>query len=102
MESIWLKQPGVIIGLGWMACELLTGKGKTKLKNQTGTKWVYVGNIARTAWVTYDPDGMLYDPAITVDIAAVIVAAGREAGLPMEVSKNDYLNQMQHIWRRYL
>jgi hypothetical protein len=104
LEAEWLAQPGTLVGLGWMPCELLTGKGKTKLKDKVGTKWSYVGdgNIVRTAWITYDPDACLYDPALVVDIAAVIVAAVKEAGISMHVSKNEALQQMNNIWKRYL
>jgi hypothetical protein len=103
LEAIWLSQPGVIIGFGWMSCELLTGRGKTRLKDTVGTKWTYASdNIARTAWISYDPDSLLFDPALAVDIAAVIVAAGREAGLPMLIHKNESLDQMNRIWKRYL
>jgi hypothetical protein len=101
LEGVWLQQPGTIVGLGWMPCELLTGKGKTKLKDKVGTKWSYVNN-ACTAWITYDPDACLFDPALVVEIAAVLVAAGREAGISMRVSKNEALQQMNNIWKRYL
>jgi hypothetical protein len=102
-EGVWLQHPGVIVGMGWMACELLIGVGKTKLKDKTGTKWHVVSDIIeRTAWITYDPDSCLYDPALVVDIAAVVVAAGKEADLPMSVEKNEALNQMNSIWKRYL
>lgn len=102
LEAVWLEQPGVIIGLGWMACELLTGRGKTKLKEMTGTRWTYVGDVARSVWVTYDPTACLYDPALMVDIAAVLVAAGKEIGFSMSVVKNDAVSSMNKIWQRYL
>jgi hypothetical protein len=103
LEETWLNTPAVIIGMGWMACEMLTGRSKTKLKNMTGTRWQYVGNIARIAWVTYDPAACLYDPGLTVDIAAVIVAAGKEAGLPMHLTNElETTSLMNKIWQRYL
>lgn len=103
LEIDWVELPGIIIGFGWMPCELLTGKRKTKLKRMTGTKWTYVGNIKRTAWITYDPNSCLYDPALAVDIAAVIVAAGQEEGLSMKlVTDNGYVSQLNSIWKRYL
>lgn len=104
LESVWLQQPGTVLGFGWMACEVLTGRGKTKLKDKVGTKWSYVGNnnILGTAWITYDLSSCLYDPARVVDIAAVIVVAAREAGISVRVQKNEALQQMVSIWKRYL
>jgi hypothetical protein len=85
-----------------MACELLTGHGKTKLKNYVGTKWKYNGDVVRAAWITYDPDACLFDPALVVDISAVILAAAREAEISVRVQKNEALQQMVHIWKRYM
>jgi hypothetical protein len=78
---------GPIVGCGWMACELLTGKGKTRLKDMVGTRWTYVGNITRSVWLCNDPSGALYNPNLVVDIAAVVRAAGVEAGFLMNVNK---------------
>jgi hypothetical protein len=102
IESQWRRRPGIIIGLGWMACEVLTGKGKTKLKDTAGTKWKYAGELDQAVWVTYDPAAALFDPAVVVDIAAVIVEVGREIGLTMEVEEDETLSKMHAIWRKYL
>jgi hypothetical protein len=102
LESYWIEQSGVIVGLGWMPCEVLLGKGKTKLKNFVGTKWTYVGDSARHVWISYDPAGILYDPGLVVDISAVIVVAAKEAGFPTKVNTDDTLAYMDKIWRRYL
>jgi hypothetical protein len=103
LEGVWLKQPGTVVGFGWEACELLTGKGKTKLKDKVGTKWSYInGNILRTAWISYSCDACLFDPALVVDISAVILVAAREAGIPVHIQKNEALQQMVTIWKRYI
>jgi hypothetical protein len=85
-EADALEEPGPVIGFGPLACELLTGRGKTKLKDTVGTRWNYVGNINRSVWISYDPTGALYNPNLVVDIAAVIRAAGLEAGFNMKVN----------------
>lgn len=103
VEACWHDRPGLFIGLGWMACEVLTGRGKTKLKDTAGTKWRYAGEgMDQAVWITYDPAACLFDPGVAVDISAVICAAGREVGLPMGVAVSDTLTSMNRIWRRYL
>ena len=103
-EACWHDMPGVFVGLGWMACEVLTGRGKTKLKDTAGTKWKYAGSgMDQAVWITYDPAAMLFDPGVAVDISAVVCAAGREIGLKMDVTEeHDSLSSMHRIWRRYL
>lgn len=86
LEAGWLEEPGPVIGLGWIPCEILTGRGKTKLKDRVGTRWIYVGSIDRPVWVCNDPAACLYNPNLVVDIAAVIRAAGKEAGFEMKVN----------------
>jgi len=83
-ERYWVD-PWTIIGFGWMAAELLTGRGKTKLKTLVGTKWTYVGNIVRECWISYDPAAALFDPNIAVDISAVILAAAKLDGLTARI-----------------
>jgi hypothetical protein len=99
LEEVWLKEPGPIIGFGWMPQEILLGCGKTKLKNHVGTCWTYQGNITRTVWITYDPAAALFDPNVVVDISAVVVAAGkRDGGLAMQVNKEE----VSFDWSKYL
>jgi hypothetical protein len=78
------------------------GKGKTKLKHFVGTKWTYVGDIARSVWISYDPGSCLYDPAVVVDISAVIVEAAKEAQISIKVNAGESLTYMDNIWKRYL
>jgi len=103
-EACWHDMPGIFVGLGWMACEVLTGRGKTKLKDTAGTKWKYAGSgMDQAVWITYDPAAMLFDPGVAVDISAVVCAAGREIGLKMDVTEeHNSLSSMHRIWRRYL
>ena len=88
LERAWVDG-GPVIGCGWMACELLTGKGKTKLKDVVGTKWKYAPDHSRFVWICNDPAGALFNPNLVVDIAAVIRAAGVEAGMEMKVNQNE-------------
>jgi len=103
VEAAWHDRPGVIVGLGWMACEVLTGRGKTRLKDTAGTKWRYITDrMDQAVWITYDPAACLFDPGVIVDISAVAVAAAREIGLECHVMEDDSLTKMERIWRRYL
>ena len=89
LEEVWSREPGPIIGFGWMPCELLTNRGKTRLKTTAGTRWTYVGGIEREAWVTYDPAGALFSPNLIVDIAAVITAACEYHQIPIAVNQSE-------------
>jgi hypothetical protein len=83
----WGNESQQIIGCGWMACEMLTGHGKTKLGGLVGTKWGLWDGLTRQAWLTYDPAAALYDPNLSVDISAVVVAAAKEEGMKPLVNK---------------
>lgn len=98
LEETWLAQPGPIIGFGYLACELLTARGKTRLKRTQGTRWTYVGAIQRETWITYDPAGALFDPNLVVDIAAVIMAACTYNEIPTQVDPTE----PQFHWNVYL
>jgi hypothetical protein len=87
LMSEWGNDSQQIIGCGWMACEMLTGHGKTKLGGLVGTKWLVWNSEVRHAWVTYDPAAALFDPNLAVDISAVIIAAAKEEGLKPLVNK---------------
>jgi hypothetical protein len=102
IEAMWTEVPGVLVGLGWMPCEVLTGRGKTKLKHMAGTKWKYVGEIDQAVWITYDPAACLYDPGLVVDISAVVVAAMKEIEASVFMNTSNNLYQMNKMWKRYL
>jgi hypothetical protein len=102
LQTVWAKEPGPIIGFGWMACEILTGKGKTKLKDMVCTDWPsrlkMENGDQRNAWIIYDPAAALFDPNLAVDISAVLVAAVEKAGGKTEVNKLE----RAFNWEKYM
>lgn len=100
LETEFLREPGVIIGFGWMACEVLVARGKTRLKNTVGTKWNCTSDsiVIRSAWISYDPAAALFDPNLAVDISSVILAACKEGGIETKLNRNiKPFNWIQYI-----
>jgi hypothetical protein len=75
----------VIVGFGWMACDILFRVGKSHMKRYVGCKWPIVDSTLK-AWLTYDPAAALYDPNLVVDIAGAVVTAAKEDGHRIQVN----------------
>jgi hypothetical protein len=69
---------GVIVGLGQMPCELLTGASRISLKANCSWEHPEFGHV----WVTFSPDyAIATDMALLPDISATFTLAGREYGI---------------------
>lgn len=102
-EELMAKWSGLpkfptIIGCGWMACDLLFNEAKTKMNTRIGCKWLIADSwesTERWAWLTYDPNGAIFDPNLTVDICGTLATAMFDEGL---TPVND-INVKPYRWR---
>jgi hypothetical protein len=90
----------VIIGFGWVSCDLLFRVGKSKMNSRIGCKWIVEGydNPERRAWLTYDPNAALFDPNLVCDIAGTIVTAAKEDGHTIRINKS----VKPYNWEKFL
>lgn len=77
-EFIRLNQPCVVLGLGRIACEFLTGASIISTRAGTCWKTPKYGKV----WITNSPDAALFDPGMVVDIYGVIAKAAEAANIP--------------------
>lgn len=77
LERIKANQPCVVIGLGKLACEYLTGA--SLVSTRAGTFWE--NPLYGTVWITYSPDAALFDPTLVVSIYGVLAKAAAWAGI---------------------
>src|SRR5262249_53123562 len=76
-QLISANQPCVVVGLGKLACEYLTGH--SVISDRAGTCWP-TANHGRV-WITYAPDAALFDPVLCVSIYGVLFKAAEKANL---------------------
>jgi hypothetical protein len=92
LMDYWLSNLSnpIIVGFGWLSCDLLFHVGKTKMKSRIGCKWIIEGyeQPEKRAWLTYDPAAALFDPGLVCDISGVIITAAKEDGHRIEVNKS--------------
>lgn len=79
-----LKSETVIVGMGWMATELLTGVSKTNMTRFIGCRFP-IAPFKYDTWFSYDPAAALFDPNMYVDIMGVVSAAIRYSGRPIQI-----------------
>jgi hypothetical protein len=77
----------VMVGMGWMAIELLHGTAKTRTSQIIGCRFPNPP-FRYDAWFTYDPAAAIFDPNLYVDIMACISAAIRYAGRQIIINTN--------------
>ena len=85
-EEILLHSPSVLVGLGRLACEFLTGT--PVLKNKAGTCWSNRRLSDKKVWIGYSPVATLFDPNLYVDVTGVIANACQRAGIPTHFDPN--------------
>jgi hypothetical protein len=83
-HNIRLREPCIIVGMGKLPCEVLTGASLVSTKAGTCWKTKNYGKV----WITYSPDAALFDPALTVDIYGVLAKAARAAGIATRFDKS--------------
>ena len=88
IREMFYIEPFVIIGFGWMACDMLFRKGRSQTRTRTGAKWLLSPGAETEAWLTYDPAAALFDPNLVVDISWVIVNAAKDAGIEIVPNPN--------------
>jgi hypothetical protein len=76
-EHINHHLPCVIVGMGKLACEYLTGH--SKLIDRAGTCWRT--GLYGDVWITYSPDAALFDPVLCVSLYGVLFKAAESAGI---------------------
>ena len=72
-----LHQPCVVVGMGRLSCEFLTGA--SLISRRAGTCWF--NDILDEVWICYSPDAALRDPKETVGIYGVLAKAAEKAGI---------------------
>lgn len=85
---IKLNLPCVVVGMGKLTSEVLTGA--SNLKNKVNTDWTMPwGEIKklgiRKVWITNSPDAALYNPELLVGMWWVLCNAAEEANIPIEI-----------------
>jgi hypothetical protein len=77
-DQIQLNQPCIVVGMGKLPCEVLTGASLVSKK--AGTSWQT--KAFGIVWITYAPEAALFDSALVVDIYGVLASAARMAEIP--------------------
>lgn len=78
-----VNQPCVVVGLGRLACEILTGA--SLINSKAGTCWT-VPKLGRV-WICYGPDAALYDPGMAVEIYGILAKAAEAAGIETKFNR---------------
>lgn len=94
INTIRMNAPCVVIGMGKLSSEILTGG--SLLKKKVNTYWhpniiALRGLGVYSVWITYSPDAALYNPEVLVGMSYVFCEAAKEAGI---IVKFDYTLQM--------
>lgn len=77
----------VIVGMGWMAIELLGRVPKTRASQLIGCRHE-IHPFKYGTWFSYDPAAALFDPNLYVDIMGTVSAAIRYAGRQIIINRN--------------
>ena len=83
-EEIAKAGEHIIVGLGRLPCEVLTGA--SILSSKAGACWDT--KKWGTVWISYSPDAALYDPGLIVQISRTIMLAANQAGLDPKPAPN--------------
>src|SRR5271165_2624795 len=80
----------VLVGLGKLSCECLTGS--TELSEKAGTYWTNIRKIwhdivpdGEKVWIANSCDAALFDPSLCVEITRVLAKAAEDACIQTEI-----------------
>ena len=79
--KIHANDPCVVVGMGKLSCEVLTGASLVSAKAGTCWNTEKYGKV----WVTYSPDAAMFDPTVVVDIYGVLANAAKAAGIETQL-----------------
>lgn len=85
LEFIAMNEPCVVVGMGRLTCECLTGS--SILKKKAGTSWEPILKFkkigVKKVWIANSPDEALFNPVLCVSISRVLGRAAMDADIPI-------------------